>query len=137
MKAVARRRSGYTHDVEIEGGHTLVLDEPAVRGGADEGPSPTRTVAAALAACTAITVEMYAERKGWDLGDVEVEVDLASGDNSTMESLDVAVRIPEPLDDEQQRRLLVIAGKCPVHRALVGETRVRIRDRIESPEPAA
>lgn len=136
MKTTARRRSGYTHDVEIEGGHSLVFDEAREAGGADEGPSPVRTVAAALAACTAITVEMYAERKGWELGQVEVEVDLTYGDRSTIESLDVAVRIPEPLDDEQQRRLLVIAGKCPVHRALAGATPVQIRDRIECPEPA-
>ena len=136
MRAVARRRSGFTHDVEIEGGHTLVFDEPRDQGGADEGPSPTRTVTAALAACTAITVEMYAERKGWDVGDVEVEVNLDYGDSSTMAGLDVAVRIPEPLEPEQQQRLLVIAGKCPVHRALAGATPVQIRDRIECPEPA-
>ena len=136
MRAVARRRSGFTHDVEIEGGHTIVLDEPRDQGGTDEGPSPTRTVAAALAACTAITVEMYAERKGWELGAVEVEVDLTYGDRSTVEAFDVAVRIPEHLDPEQQRRLLVIAGQCPVHRALAGATPVQIHDRIESPDPA-
>jgi putative redox protein len=137
MKAVARRRSGYTHDVEIEGGHTLVLDEPEARGGADVGPSPTRTVAAALAACTAITVEMYAERKGWEVGHVEVEVDLTYGDRSTIESFAVTVRVPEPLDSEQQQRVLAIAGKCPVHRALMGTTPVAIHDRVECPEPAA
>jgi putative redox protein len=131
MKATARRRSGYTHDVEIEGGHTLVIDEPASVGGADEGPSPSRTVAAALAACTAITVEMYADRKGWDLGDVEVEADLESGPKSSIESFVVTLRIPRPLDDDQQRRVLTIAGKCPVHRALSSETEIAIDDRIE------
>lgn len=132
MKATARRRKGFTHDVEIEGGHTLIIDEPAEAGGANEGPSPTRTVAAALAACTAVTVEMYAERKGWDLGDIEVEADLEFGPKSSIESFVVTLRIPKPLDEEQQRRLLVIAGKCPVHRALVSETKVSIDDRIEA-----
>ena len=76
VKVLARRRDGYTHDVEIEGGHTLVIDEPLDSGGANEGPSPTRTLGAALAACTAITTEMYAERKGWELGALQVEVDI-------------------------------------------------------------
>lgn len=132
MKATARRREGYAHEVEIEGGHSLVIDEPVESGGADQGPSPTRVVAAALAACTAITVEMYAGRKGWDLGEVEVEADLEPGPKSSIDSFTVTLRLPRPLDDEQRQRLLVIAGKCPVHRALAAETEVTISDRIES-----
>ena len=68
MKVVARRREGFAHEVEIEGGHTLLVDEPARVGGTDTGPSPGRLLAASLAACTAITIEMYAERKGWEIG---------------------------------------------------------------------
>lgn len=132
MKVVARRRAGFTHDVEIEGGHELVLDEPADQGGGDAGPSPTRAVAAALAACTAITCEMYAERKDWELGQVEVEVTYEYGPASTMRDICVVLRVPAPLDDEQRIRLLTIAGKCPVHRALRGETEVTISDRIET-----
>lgn len=132
MRVVARRRDGYTHEVEIEGGHTLVIDEPAEVGGNDAGPTPTRAVAGALAACTAITCEMYAARKGWELGAVEVEVDVTYGMNQSFDELLVTLRIPEPLDEEQRRRLLVIAGKCPVHRALAGETQIAVADRIES-----
>jgi len=135
-KAVARRREGFTHDVEIDGEHTLVIDEPLDSGGANAGPSPTRTVAAALAACTAITVEMYAGRKDWELGDVEVEVEMAYDDKGTPSTFDLTLKVPEPLDQEQQDRLLVIAGKCPVHRALAGETEVTVEDRIESQTPA-
>jgi putative redox protein len=131
VKAVARRRSGFTNDVEIEGGHALVLDEPRDQGGDDLGPSPTRAVAAALAACTAITCEMYAERKDWELGRVEVEVEWEYGPSSTLRDIVVTLRVPVPLDDEQRTRLLTIAGKCPVHRALRGETDVTISDRIE------
>lgn len=131
MKATARRRHGFTHEVEIEGGHMLVIDEPAEAGGANQGPSPTRTVAAALAACTAVTVEMYAERKGWELGDVEVDADLEYGPKSSIESFTVTLRVPKPLDADQQSRLLVIAGKCPVHRALSAQTQISIDDRIE------
>jgi putative redox protein len=135
MKAVARRREGFAHDVEIDGGHALIIDEPRDNGGSDKGPSPIRTVTAALAACTAITVEMYADRKGWDLGEVEVEADAESDGKGGAQSFSVTLRVPEPLDAEQQRRLLVIAGKCPVHRALAGETPVAISDRIECPSP--
>ena len=130
IRVVARRRDGYTHEVEIDTGHTLVIDEPLDRGGADRGPSPTRAAAAGLAACTAITCEMYAQRKGWELGAVECEVEIEQGQGSTFEEITVSLRIGEPLTDEQRRRLLVIAGKCPVHRALTGE--VVIYDRIEA-----
>ena len=131
--AIARRREGFTHDVEIDGGHSMVIDEPPDRGGADAGPSPMRALSAALAACTAITVEMYAERKGWELGAVEVEVEREDDGREGARSFTVTLRVPEPLDEEQREKLLVIAGKCPVHRALAGETHVAISDRIESP----
>jgi putative redox protein len=130
MRVVARRRQGYTHEVEVDTGHTLIIDEPLVAGGNDRGPSPTRAAAAGLAACTAITCEMYASRKGWELGAVEVEVEVTQGTGLAFEQIDVTMRIPEPLDDDQRERLIVIAGKCPVHRALAGE--VVIRDRVES-----
>jgi putative redox protein len=137
VKVVARRREGYTHDVEIEGGHTMVIDEPESAGGANLGPSPTRTLGASLAACTAITCEMYAERKGWDLGQVEVEVEIQYDENrGTAAGFEVTVRVPEPLDEDQQRRVLTIAGKCPVHRVIAGETPVKIVDRIECQPPA-
>ena len=130
VRAVARRRDGFTHDVELDGGHSLVFDEPRDAGGADEGPSPTRTLAAALAACTAITVEMYAERKGWELGAVEADVE-AEYDGPVPKSFAVTLRVPESLDQEQQQRLLAIAAKCPVHRVIAGSTAVTISDRIE------
>jgi putative redox protein len=132
-RAIARRREGYTHDVTIDGEHTIVVDEPVASGGANQGPSPTRTLAASLAACTAITVEMYAARKGWELGKVEVEVEMSYGEKSTPKTFEVVLKVPEPLDDERQQRLLTIAGKCPVHRALAAETEVVVSDRIESP----
>jgi putative redox protein len=129
MRAVARRRSGYTHDVEIEGGHSLVIDEPEDSGGADEGPSPTRTLAAALAACVAITVEMYAGRKGWEVDDVEVVVDMEYGEANRPRAFTVTLRLPHGLSEEQVQRLKVIAGKCPIHRML--DEGVEMTDRVE------
>jgi putative redox protein len=127
---VARRREGYAHEVETDRGHRLVIDEPPSTGGADEGPSPTRTLAASLAACTAITTEMYAERKGWDLGALEVRVEVGY-DGPVPTQFDVVLRCPTELDDDQLERLVRIAGRCPVHRALARETAVSVSDRIE------
>ena len=133
MRVVARRREGFTHDVEIEGGHTVVADEPPDAGGADEGPSPTRLLSASLAACTAITVEMYAERKGWDVGAMEVEVD-TTYDGHAPVRFDVTLRPTGELSDEQMAKLRVIAGKCPVHKALTGDVVVTIVDDGVRPE---
>ena len=130
MRAVARRQSGYTHKVETDTGHTFVVDEPESEGGNDEGPQPTRLLAASLASCVAITVEMYADRKGWDVGNLEVEVEgeiVGTGGGSSR--FDVLLKLPRELDSEQEKRLLVVAGKCPVHRALAND--VEFNDRVE------
>jgi putative redox protein len=131
MKVVARRREGYAHDVEIEGGHAVVVDEPAAAGGTNLGPSPTRLVAAGLASCVAVTVEMYAQRKGWAVGPVEVDVDVEYEDFAPL-SFAVTLRLPTELSEERRQRLVVIARKCPVHRVLTGETPVTVSDRVES-----
>ena len=131
VRVTARRSQGYTHDVEIQGGHRMVIDEPEESGGANQGPSATRTLAGALAACTAITMEMYAGRKGWELGEVEVEVEMEYGQSSVPRSFVVILRLPKGLTEEQVERLKLIAGKCPVHRALSHETEVSIEDRVE------
>jgi putative redox protein len=131
VRATARRRQGYTHDVEIQGGHRLVIDEPEESGGANQGPSPTRTLAASLAACTAITMELYADRKGWEVGEIEVEVEMEYGESSVPRSFVVILRLPTGLTGDQVERLKVIAGKCPVHRVLRHDSDVSIEDRVE------
>jgi putative redox protein len=129
-RAIARRRQGYEHEVEIRE-HRLISDEPRDRGGEDAGPTPTELLAASLASCTAITIEMYADRKGWDLGQVEIEVDYTEAAPERPTGFDVTLRIPGELTDDQHKRLLVIAGKCPVHKALAADN-VRIRDNLQS-----
>jgi putative redox protein len=131
LRIVARRREGYAHDVEIEGGHEVRVDEPTGAGGTDSGPSPTRLLGASLAGCVAITVEMYAERKGWDAGAVEVDVEM-SYEGPVPRSFEVGLKLPADLDEEQRRRLLVIATKCPVHKVLAGEAHVNVVERLEA-----
>lgn len=108
----------------------IVVDEPVEAGGADTGPRPTRLLAASLAACTAITMEMYAERKGWPLDGVEVDVDVEYA-GAVPASFAVALRLPQGLTEEQRERLVAIAGKCPVHKLIAGETPVTVSDRVE------
>jgi len=124
IEAVALRRAGYTHDVQIDG-HTVTVDEPTEVGGADEGPSPSRLLAAALASCTAITIEMYADRKGWELDGLAVSAtyDGPPG-GSDSPRFEVTVHLPGGLSEEQTERIMVIAAKCLVHKVLSGGAEV-------------
>jgi putative redox protein len=130
VKVVARRREGYAHEVEIEGGHTIVVDEPLAAGGADTGPSPTRLVAAGLASCVAVTMEMYAIRKGWEVGAVEVDVEVEY-EGFMPRSFTVTPRLPPGLDREQRQRLREVARKCPVHKLLSEETPIAFSEQVD------
>ncbi len=116
--------------MEIEGGHTLLVDEPAAAGGTDTGPSPTRLLAASLASCTAITMEMYAQRKEWDLDSVEVDVDVEYEGHAPA-AFAVSVRLPTDIDEEQRQRLVAVARKCPVHKVIANETAITVSERVE------
>jgi putative redox protein len=129
VRVAARRLAGYAHEVDLEGGHELTVDEPAEKGGTDTGPRPTQLLGSSLAGCIAITMEMYADRKGWDIGAVEVEVEMGY-DGPVPNSFEVTVRLAAELDAEQRRRLLVIATKCPVHKVLAGEAMVNVREHL-------
>lgn len=130
MKAVVRRaaQDGYTHEIGIRE-HRLLADEPTEHGGADRGPSPQELLAASLASCTAITVEMYAKRKGWDIGAVEVECEYDTPEKGAPTNFTLVLRLPDTCTEEQIERLRRIAAKCPVHRTLAGE--VTFDERVE------
>ena len=128
MRATATQRSKFTHDVKVRK-HQMTADEPADHGGDDLGPSPQELLAASLASCTAITMEMYAKRKGWDVGDVEVACDYTPAERGCPTRFNLVLRFPDSLSEEQVERLRVIAAKCPVHRTLEGE--VAFDERVE------
>jgi putative redox protein len=128
MKATATRSGSLRQAVRIRD-HQLTIDEPTDKGGEDQGPSPQEILAASLAACTAITMEMYAKRKGWDVGDVEVACDYTPAERGCPTRFNLLMRFPDSMSDEQVERLRVIAAKCPVHRTLEGE--VMFDERIE------
>jgi putative redox protein len=128
MRAVARRRTGLTHDIEVRE-HHLVADEPESQGGADEGPSPQELLAASLASCTAITMEMYAKRKGWNVDGLAVDCRYSPADRGCVTRFEIVMEMPAHLGEEQIERLRVIAAKCPIHRVLEGE--VAFDERVE------
>jgi uncharacterized OsmC-like protein/predicted alpha/beta hydrolase family esterase len=116
------------------GGHQLVADEPAAIGGSDSGPTPYDLLLAGLGACTAITVRMYADRKGWPLRQTTVRLrhrrihatDCAECDTSTgqLDQIDRELQFEGELTDDQRARLMGIAERCPVHRTLHSEVLV-------------
>ena len=120
MRATATQRKKFTHDVKVRM-HQMTADEPADHGGDDLGPSPQELLAASLASCTAITMEMYARRKGWNVDGLEVAVDYTPAERGAPTRFELVTTLPGHLDEEQRRRLEVIAAKCPVHRTLEGE----------------
>jgi putative redox protein len=128
MKAVARRTGKFRHMVDVRE-HHVSIDEPLDQGGDDSAPSPQEMLAASLASCTAVTMEMYAERKGWDLGYVEVECSYTPAERGCPTRFDIVLRLPEDASDEQVERLKIIAAKCPIHRTLDGE--VMFHERVE------
>ncbi len=128
MRAIATQRRNYTHDVRVRA-HQLTADEPEDSGGDDMGPSPQELLAASLASCTAITMEMYAQRKGWDTSGLAVDVRYTPAERGCPTRFELVLKMPPHLEEEQIERLQVIAAKCPVHRTLEGE--VMFEERVE------
>ena len=121
MRAIARRENGkLQQDVAVREHRSRPTsrEDTAAR---TAGPSPQELLAASLASCTAITMEMYAERKGWDVGDVTVDVDYEPAQRGSPTRFAMEVQLPKELPEDQRERLMQIAAKCPVHRALEGE----------------
>src|SRR4051812_31127677 len=119
--ASAHRMNGsYRHHVTVRG-HKVTVDERQDAGGDDAGPDPQEMLAVSLSSCTAITIEMYAQRKGWNIGDVSVDVDYEPAQRGSPTKFHMVVHLPKELPEEQRERLMQIAAKCPVHRTLEGE----------------
>ncbi|MEO1009240.1 MAG: OsmC family protein [Planctomycetota bacterium] len=132
-----RVRIGRDHfRTEIHAGpHEMAADEPESLGGTDTGPDPYQLLLASLGACKAITVRMYADRKGWPLEQLEVtlshsrvhakDCEDCSSESGMVSIIECTLDATGALDEEQRARLAEIADKCPVHKTLTGEVKIR------------
>ena len=107
-------------------GHTLHGDEPIENGGKDTGPTPTELVLSGLASCTVSTLRMYADKKGWNVDKIEVEIRIQTTKTETGQSAEIesVIAITGDITDEQKLRMLEIARKCPVHKLLTNPIRI-------------
>jgi putative redox protein len=124
---------GFTTQVKA-GDHFFIADEPEKDGGNNFGPNPYELVSAGLAACTSMTVQMYAKRKGWKLEQVETHVNYTKehaidsrnceDDSAKIDTFKKELIIKSNLDEKQIQRLVEIANKCPVHKTLHSPTQI-------------
>jgi putative redox protein len=127
LVATAHLESGdapYAQRIKL-GHHVIAADEPAEHGGGDVGASPVSLLLAALAACTSITLRMYADRKAWALGTVHVDLKLSRA--GAAERIDRVLRFGAELSPEQVARLLEIAEKTPVTKMVKGGVPIATR----------
>ncbi|CAM4403748.1 bifunctional alpha/beta hydrolase/OsmC family protein [Zobellia nedashkovskayae] len=124
---------GFSTQMKV-GNHFMTADEPIDVGGNDFGPSPYELVSAGLSACTAMTVQMYAKRKGWKIDNIEVHTSYSRShavdcnecdiDSAKIDTFEREIKLTADLDEKQKKRILQIADKCPVHKTLHNETQV-------------
>jgi putative redox protein len=122
---------GLKHEVDVNGRHTIMTDEPERLGGTDQGPAPHELLAATLASCIATMVAMYAQNRDWDIGETSVEVDYDP--DRAPRSFAIRLYLPDDLTHDQRRRLERVAATCPVRRAL--EAGFTFEERIVSTSP--
>lgn len=102
--------------------HFAIIDEPVDFGGDDNGPTPVEYLLTAIGGCVSITLRMYAERKGWDVGKIIVNMFQQKNENGTY--LTEEISFEKEITEEQKTKLLIIAGKCPVAKMVKGETKI-------------
>ena len=115
----------YKTEIASPGGNTLISDEPVENGGQNKGLSPTELLAASLAACTSVTLRMYADRKGWDLAEVNTHIELVRDEAVNKTAITRSIQLVGNLDETQTARLLAIANSCPVHKILSNPVEIK------------
>lgn len=108
----------YKVEIKSTSGNTLIADEPVEIGGKNLGFSPHELLISALAACTNATLRMYADRKQWDLQEVKTNIELLPDESGQKTILNRQIELIGNLSNEQKERLMTVANKCPIHKAL-------------------
>ena len=133
MTATARSiDGGLRHEVDVNGRHVIITDEPERLGGTDEGPAPHELLAAMVASCVSTMIMLYAQSRQWELRDVRVEVVYDS--EPTPRRAHVRIYLPDGLTPDQVKRLRRVAETCPARRAL--EAGFTFRERVVVGRPA-
>lgn len=109
------------------GKNSIIVDEPEEKGGLDLGFHPQQLLAASLASCTAITLKMYTDRKEWDIGPIDVEVDIEQSEDKKETKFIRKISYKGNLDDKQKGRIEAIANACPIHKILLSQITVETR----------
>ncbi|HEY7545951.1 MAG TPA: OsmC family protein [Blastocatellia bacterium] len=135
MSEVIVSSVGFLKQEITTGSHKLYADEPAEAGGSDSGPDPYSLLLASLGACTSMTLQLYARRKGWPLEKVEVRLrnerihakdcEECASKEGMITRIERYISLTGPLSEDQMARLLEIAQKCPVHRTLTAEISIK------------
>jgi len=112
------KNENYKVKIVSPSGNIVVADEPADKGGEDQGFSPMELLASSLAACTSATVKMYANKKEWDLQEVKLEIELTRDEDANKTTINRTIELLGDLDEKQRARLLLVANSCPVHKIL-------------------
>lgn len=115
----------YTSRISMRG-HVITADEPLSNGGKDLGPTPTELVLSGLASCTASTLRMYADKKGWDVDriDLEVSIQIEKTETGQLSNIESHIVISGQVTTEQKNRMLEIARKCPLYRLLTNPVNI-------------
>jgi putative redox protein len=110
--------------------HIFFADEPAELDGTDVSPTPTEYLLASLGSCTAITLRMYADRKGWDLQKIDISLSSEKGENNSTD-IKRSVTLSGNLTTEQRTRLMQVANACPVHKILSNPINISTNEQSE------
>lgn len=135
MTVTARSIEKFQVEIKADSGHIYLADEPEAVGGDNTGPNPYNYLLGALASCKIITVQMYAQRKGWPVEEIEVNMshkkihasdchDCDSDPNARIDLIETEISFKGDLTLEQIDRLKKISERCPVHRTLTSETKI-------------
>jgi len=112
------RKELYRIEIKSPTGNTIIADEPIEVGGKDLGFSPKELLISALAACTSATLRMYADRKEWDLKEVNVDIEQERDETANKTIIKRKLHLTGNLDETQRARLISVANSCPVHKIL-------------------
>ncbi|MBP6432893.1 MAG: OsmC family protein [Ferruginibacter sp.] len=108
----------YKVEIKSSTNNVVIADEPLDKGGRDIGFSPYELLASALAACTCITLKMYANHKGWNVDEVNIEIELEKDEKENKTIIHRKIILIGDLDEMQKARLLTVANSCPIHKIL-------------------